>query len=92
MAFEEFRNQVVNPVLGAHVVDGKQVGMIKRAENSGFLLEALQSVLVCAQREREDFDSDHSVKPGVARAVDLTHPARTQRRLDLVRPEFVARG
>jgi hypothetical protein len=43
------------------------------------------------EARREDLQRDDAAEPRVARAVDLPHPARAERRLDLVRPETRAR-
>ena len=41
---------------------------------------------------RQDFDGDVSSQPRIARPIDLAHPARAQRRRDLIGPEFGSRA
>jgi len=41
LAFKQFRNQIVQVTLRAHVVNCKNVGMVDRAQHTGFVLKAL---------------------------------------------------
>ena len=37
---------------------------------------------------RQNLDRNSTIQSCIARAVDFTHPARTERRDDLIRPEL----
>jgi len=52
---------------------------------SRLLLETLQAFLVCRQIRRQDFDRHFAGEPRVSRPVDFPHPARAERRENLVR-------
>src|SRR6266481_8728420 len=41
---------------------------------------------------RQDFDRDGALEPRIAAAINLTHPSRAQRRLNLVGSEFRTQG
>src|SRR6185503_11445717 len=47
-------------------------------------LEARAQIGATCELRRQDLDGDAAVEPGVACAVDLPHPARAERRNDLV--------
>ena len=66
--------------------------MVQRRNCARFLLETPQSVGIISQRLWQHFDRDITPEPRVACAVHLAHTARSDRRYDLVRPEFGARG
>src|SRR5438552_8053313 len=87
VVLEKFRDQVVNSVLRAYVINGEKVGMVESAENSGLMLEALQTVWVGGQCGWQDFDRNIALQSCVSRAIDFAHPARTD---DLIQPEFCA--
>jgi hypothetical protein len=53
--------------------------MIQGREDFRFALKARQSVEVRRQRRREDLDGDLTLQLCVRRAIDLAHPARTER-------------
>src|SRR6266498_3512917 len=50
-------------------------------------LEPLASLSAFGQMPRQDFDRDRAFKTRVSRLVHLPHPARAERRQDLVRTE-----
>src|SRR5712692_2245341 len=77
--------------LGAYVVNGEKIRMVERAQDAGFVLEALQAIRVAGKYRRQNLDGDRAIEPRVARAIHFSHAARTQGRLDFVRPEFRAR-
>jgi hypothetical protein len=69
-AFEEFRDDVVNPVGGADVVDGNDVGMIEGGDGAGFLFEAAQAIGIVGEGGGQNFQGDVAQEAGVAGAVD----------------------
>src|SRR4051794_27038588 len=64
--------------------------MIERRGRAGFAREASQRLLVAGEPDREELDRDFAAEGWVARDVHLAHPARAERREDLVLPEFLA--
>jgi len=66
--------------------------MIERGGRLRLLLEPAQTLRVRGETRREDLDRDISPEPVVPRPVDLSHPAGTERRDDLVRSDPGSRG
>jgi len=87
LALEQLHHEVVDPVLGPHVVERANVGMVEAGDGAGLALEALPERGVGSEVGGKDLDRDGALEPRVARAVDLAHPTRPQRREDLVGPE-----
>jgi hypothetical protein len=86
LAFEQLRDHVGLVPFPTYVVDPDDVGM---GEGCGRARLALQPprFLGRAAGGRQDLDCDLAVQPGVARAVDLAHPARAEQGHDLVRAQ-----
>ena len=91
VALEQLRDDVGNPLVRAHVVDGEHVRVIERAYGLRFLLEAAQALRVGRCRLGEDLDGDFSPEPRVPGAVDLAHAAGPERPADLVGAETIPR-
>src|SRR6266542_1793282 len=85
LAFEKFLNDIGSPVVLTNVVDRGDVGMVEGACSLSLLLEAAQPVVIRREGRRKDFDRDVAFQPLVPSPVDLAHPARAERRDDLVR-------
>ena len=68
-------------------VDVRDVGMIERRQRARLALEPRQPVGVRGERVGEHLDRHVPLQPRVARAIDDTHPARSQRSDDLVGPD-----
>src|SRR5262245_16993341 len=66
--------------------------MVQSSGRLGLLLEALQPVGVLRKRRRQHLDRDVALQTLVARPVNLSHPARAERRGDLVRSELRSGG
>ena len=66
--------------------------MVQRRGGARLLLEALAALGVGRELRREDLDRDVAAEAGVAGAIDLSHPARADRREDLEGPELGAGG
>ena len=92
LAFEKLLHDVGRIVVTADVVDGRDVGVVQDARRPSLLLEAAQALGVGRKGRRQDFDRHVAPQPRVPRPVHLPHPARTNRRQDLVGPQTAARG
>ena len=64
--------------------------VIQGSQDVGLALEAHHAVAVGGEGFRQDLDRDVAAELGVPRAVDLAHPARAERREDLVGAESCA--
>ena len=74
------------------VVDRDDVGMIQRRGRPRFLLEPLQPLRIRRQRLRQHLDRHLARQTRVPRPVHLPHPARAERREDLVGSQASACG
>src|SRR5437773_7115376 len=88
LPFEQLLDGVGRILVCPKIVHRDDIGMVELACGARFLLEASQPVGVLGEGFWQHFDGDLATQPGVARAVHLAHPARTQRRYDFVRTEF----
>ena len=61
--------------------------MRERGDRLRLPLEAPRNSGVGGERRRQNLDRDVAIEPRVARPVDFAHPARAERRHDLVRAE-----
>src|SRR5262249_59028278 len=68
---------------------GTDMRMRQRGDRPGLAIEAGDQIGVGA---RQDLDRDRAAQPRVGRLVDLAHPARAERRDDLVRADANAGG
>ena len=66
--------------------------VIERGEQLGFALESRETVGVAARRLGQDLDGDVATEPRVSGAIDLAHPAGTERCDDFVGAESISRG
>src|SRR5690242_2463252 len=78
--------------MGSELVDGGDVRMVETARRLRLLLEAAQPVGIAREDRRKHLDRDVALQPRVARPVDLPHPARADRREDLVGAELCPCG
>jgi hypothetical protein len=83
---QELGHDVRLAVVGAHVMDGEDVGVVQRGDSTGLDLEAPQPIGVSGDVLVEDLDGDVAPQPGIASAVDLPHAARTEALHELVGP------
>ena len=86
-AVDKFQHQILNSVLIADIVQRADVWMIQRRDRLRFALKAATRVGIGRDVGRKDLDRHGAIEPRVARLVDLPHPARPDRRDDLVRPQ-----
>jgi hypothetical protein len=71
----------------ADVVEGADVRMIEARNDARFAFEALARLGAHGEVPLQHLDRDRPVQAGVAREVDLAHPAGAQHLDDFVRPE-----
>ena len=90
-ALDHLHGQEVRRVGLLEAVDGGDVGMVERRQHPRFALEAGQPLGIGGDVLRQRLDRDVAPELGVARAIDHTHPSRTQGREDLVGPDAIAR-
>src|SRR2546422_1351187 len=74
------------------VVQYANVWMIQLRDRFRFALEPLLVYGISGELRRQNLDRDGPVKACVACTIHLSHPARSKRRNDLVRPESSAAG
>jgi len=63
------------------------VRMIQSGNSLGLVLEALLAHWIGRKLRGQNLDRHVSPQPRVSRSVHLSHPARAQRDLNLIRPE-----
>jgi hypothetical protein len=84
LAFQVLHDEIGDAVVLAHVVQRADVWMIELRDRAGLAIEALAELRIQRERFGEDLDGDRALEPRVARAIHLAHPARAERRADLV--------
>ena len=87
-SFNELEDQRRHAIGFLQPVDRADVRMIERGEEAGFAREARPALGVSGEVGRQDLDRDVAPELAVARAIDLTHAASTERRDDRVRAEL----
>src|SRR5258705_12056793 len=65
--------------------------MIQTGYGFGFSLESLSAPGIRGEL-RQNLDGDGALQPRVSRTVDLTHPAHTEQRENLIRSQTRCRG
>ena len=91
-AVDELGHGVRGRAFVAGVVDGDDVGMRQAGERFHLTLESRERLGIGGEGWRQDFDRDVAAQPRVPCAVDLAHPAGTERCDDLVGAEPGARA
>jgi hypothetical protein len=61
--------------------------MVERSRGARFVLETTGAIRIIYDQSRNHLDRDVAAEPGIARTVDLSHPAHRERGDDLVRAE-----
>src|SRR5215470_1980371 len=69
----------------AYVVEHADMGMIEVGNGFGFALETLFANGVRTELRGENLDGDAAIQTRIFGAINLSHPARTERDTDLVR-------
>jgi hypothetical protein len=88
---QELHHLKFGAIMRADVTEMTDVRMIQRRNGSRLALEALHELGTIRKMIRQDLDGDGTTKTHVFCALDLTHAACTERRLDFIRSKFCAR-
>ena len=92
LALDELQHQRLEVADLLEPIDRRDVRVIQGREDLRLALEPRQPLGVLGHRLRQDLDRDLAVELGVPRPVHLSHPARAERRQDLVGAELRSRG
>ena len=92
LALEELHHDVERLSLRREIVDAEDVRMVQRGHGLGLALESGQRVAVLREVLGQHLHRHETIQPGVLGLKDLAHPARTERREDLVGTETGAGG
>ena len=92
LALEVFQDEEHLAVLLTDIEQRADVRMLKRRDGARFLSKALAALRPIRKRRRQQLDGHGAVESRVAGAVDLSHPARANGRLDFVWTEACAGG
>ena len=79
LPFEELGDEERAVIAAPDVVERQDVGMVERCRGPRLLLEALEPIGIGDRSGGQQLQRDVAPQPRVARAIDLAHPARTQR-------------
>ena len=88
-ALDQLHHQVVDMIGYLEPVQGGDAGVVQRSEEPSFALETRNSFWVPRERFGKDFDGDFSAELGVARAINVAHPAGAQLERISYKPSFV---
>ena len=91
-AVQQLRDDVRRVVVGADVIDGKDIRVVERGRGASLLREPEEPIGVERERLGKDLDRDIAIEPRVTRAVHLSHPAGADRRDDLKVSHVATRG
>ena len=84
LAVEQLHDQVRGLALAAHVEQRAHIGMREPGNRAGLPLEPLSRVARHRHGRRQDLHGNEPIQPVIARLVDLSHAAASQRRQHLV--------
>jgi len=87
-SFEKLEDEERDALLVTDVMKDADIGVIQLRNRARFALESVAELRVALERLWQDLDGDCSIKTDIARAIDLAHAARAERREDLVRAEL----
>src|SRR4029079_1277929 len=79
LAVEQFRNHIRGPIVRPEIEDGQYVRVVERTGGAGLLLQAAESFRVVRELGGQNLDGDIAAEAGFPRAIDLSHPAGTER-------------
>ena len=91
-AFQKLHHQVIGAILRSDVVELADMRMVQRRNRSAFALHALLQFRRGRKVRSQNFDGHRAIKAGITGAINLSHAACAQQRLDFVRTEFRARS
>jgi hypothetical protein len=86
-ALQQFHHGVDDAGVVAVVEDRQDVRVRERSDCFRFALESQERRRAVDQARRQHFDRDVAIELGIARAIDLAHPAGADRRDDVVGAE-----
>jgi hypothetical protein len=86
-ALHELEDERAEAIAFLDAMDRRNARMIERGEDSGFAIEAGQTIGVSGERLWQDLEGDVAVQPRVAGAIDLTHATGADRLDYFVRTE-----
>ncbi|OFW16004.1 MAG: hypothetical protein A3F69_02945 [Acidobacteria bacterium RIFCSPLOWO2_12_FULL_66_10] len=91
-SLEVLHDEEVDTGVVTDVVERTDVGVMKGRDDAGFAFEPRSGVGPIESGRRQDLQRDEPIEPRVARPVDLTHPAGSDRRQHLVGTEARSGG
>jgi hypothetical protein len=89
---QQLGDQKWRAVVLTDVMNGENVGMVKRGYRPRLLLKATQAVAIAGEGFRKNFQSDIAPQARIFRAIHFSHAACAKRRQDFIRAKFRARG
>jgi len=84
LTVDEFHRDICNPLLFAHFVNGRDIGMAKRARGARFAQEADIEAGIASIFGFEYLDGDLATDARIDRAIDVGHRAFAQATFDAV--------
>ena len=92
LSLQILHDQVIDPILPAHVVERADMRMTELGYGFGFALEPLAEPRVSRELRGEHLDGDGAVEACISRLVHLSHPASPEGTSDFVRAETRTRA
>ena len=78
--------------MDADVIHADDVGMVQRSSRPRFLLKTPETVAISTEPFRKDLDRNAATESNVSSPVHLTHAARANLGVNLIRAESGRRG
>ncbi len=91
LALEELRDRVGHRPFVPEIMNREDVGMRQRRDRLRLAPEPRERVRILREALRQHLDRHGPLQPRIPRPIHLPHPARAERRQDLVRPELRSR-
>ncbi len=86
-AFNELEDERWHTVGLLESVDGADMGVIQRSQETCLALEARASIPISDEQMRKDLDRNGASELRIACAIHFAHSARAKERLELIHPE-----
>jgi hypothetical protein len=90
LARDQLHHQEMAPLSFLQAEECRDAGMIERRQHSSFALEAQNAIAIGEKHIADDLDGDIAAEPGVAGAINGSHPAFAQPGHHFVRTELLA--
>jgi hypothetical protein len=87
LSFDELQDEELGSVRFFQPIDRSDVRMIERSEEARFALKARDPLRIVAEPVGDNLDRDVAAQPGIAGAIDLSHPAGPDGRVDLIQAD-----